>query len=126
MNIVNCLMFILNTKNDMIFLNCSFSKNFVKWQIINSENLQNEIIKDTQCLFNNEKNKENSQFHQYYGGCFRSYNVLYRRYENVTINNSLSDLTNVGLKLIDDNVYTSLSYDMNYQIQVFSFRSNLS
>ena len=82
---------------EILLKNLIFSKNIVRNQIIQITNSRNLSFKDVSSEMTNFESKLTTL-----GGFLRTSNILYRVLENITIINSFSDLTTIGIKIIDD------------------------
>lgn len=93
----NFLMNIEFIKFEILINNLIFSKNVIRNQMIQ--------ILNSRCLYLQNIWSEMTNFESklaILGGFLRTSNILYRVIHNVTIINSFSDLTTVGIKIIDD------------------------
>lgn len=93
----------------ILLKDCLFLKNIVKEQILTTKNVIIEKIINTSCMMNNQENSD----YIYLGGCFKSYNVKYRTYSNITIDSGYSDYTTIGLKIIDEEIFIESDNTVN-------------
>ena len=92
------MFFISNINQSLEIENSFFSENIVKSQLINALNFKSHSLINVQCLHTNYLQTNLI----YLGGCFRSVNIIERNFSNVTISYCYSDITTVGIKIIDD------------------------
>ena len=97
-NLLGNNLIFLSKISQITIVNCTFSKNIVREQIVSSEFLMKENINDTVCEMTNVITNQLS----YLGGCFRSFNTQSRTYSNVSIESGFSDYTTIGIKIIDE------------------------
>lgn len=74
------------------------SKNTGKKDILNIESAKKVKLSNSICEYNNFYRNSSINL----GGCFRTKNILSRNFSNVSVSDSYSDLTNVGIKIIDE------------------------
>ena len=92
--LVTDFIFLQNITESFLF-QVIFSDNIVREHHVNAIYMKKFIMNDCICttIFQNEGD--------YFGGCFRSLNILYRKYIKVKIMNRFSDKTAFGIKIID-------------------------
>jgi hypothetical protein len=60
---------------------------------------------------------------QKFGGCIRTFNVLFRNINRLIVDNIYSDLTTVGIIIIDE--FSNNFSQMNFQVRIFKIIKNL-
>ena len=59
-------------------------------------------IINSNCSLSNSTNENRKTIYTSIGGCFRTQNIFFREFINVSIFDSFSDKTTFGIKIIDD------------------------
>ena len=59
-------------------------------------------IMNSNCSLSNSTNENRKTIYTSIGGCFRTQNIFFRQFINVSIFDSFSDKTTFGIKIIDD------------------------
>lgn len=102
----------LATLDDFIILGYAFN-------IISARNvIMNNII----CKISNSTNQNRSFIYSSIGGCIRSINIFFRKFENMQIIDSFSDKTTYGIIIKDDSPnIESNSYEFSNTSKVSIF-----
>ena len=101
---------------EILINNLTFSKNIIRNQLIQILNSRSLYLQNISSEMTNFESKL-----AILGGFLRTSNILYRVIQNITIVNSFSDLTTVGIKIIDDSKILE-----NYLKSMFSYTSEIS
>ena len=83
--------------SSVIIQNTEFSLNEISFQLINIENSKYVLFQNLICSYLNTDTKSRNQ-----GGCFRTNNILNREIKNISIIESFSYSSNLGIKFIDN------------------------
>lgn len=102
--------------SEILMSNLIFSKNIVRNQIIQIINSKSLYFNDVLSEMTNLESKLTTL-----GGFLRTSDILYRAIQNITIINSFSDLTTIGIKIIDDSKILE-----NYLKSIFNYTTEIS
>lgn len=104
--------------------NVSFSNIVSHGYVVNLNIANNLIILDSQCSMGNSTAQNRSYKYSSLGGCFRSTNVFFRKFEGVKVFDCFSDKTTYGIILIDNhqNQKSLSNYEFSNESMVFFMR----
>ena len=99
----------------------TFTDNVIKGHVINAISLPLIEMKEINCTMSNFTSDLPEVIYNSIGGCFRTMNILRRRFQKVEVFDSFSDSTAFGLKIIDfdqdiDNL--KLLFDSSFDLKV--------
>lgn len=104
--------------NNNILLNKISLEDFVTLgYAFNVVSANNAFMSNIRCTVSNSTSRNRSFLYNSIGGCLRTINIIFRKFENVEIINSFSDKTTYGLIIKDDpkilNEFSNLSNVLN-------------
>ena len=80
----------------------NFYNGIIKNHVLNIIFAENLTILYSNCSLSNSTNENRKTIYTSIGGCFRTQNIFFREFRNVSIFDSFSDKTTFGIKIIDD------------------------
>ena len=91
-----------NTNSNITINQLQFNNGVIKKHVLNAILAQNLTIVSSNCSISNSTNDDRKTIYTSIGGCFRTQNIFYREFLNVSVFDSFSDKTSFGIKIIDD------------------------